>query len=131
MSAITIHHAQGTPAHDDLVIQLVAENRALKAQIDLLKEQLRLAIARRFGRSSEKLPSGEQLELFNEAELTACESTAAPAVVEEPVTVVASHPRKKAGRKPLPESLERVEIVHDLPEEAKICPHDGTALVKK
>ncbi len=35
--------------------------------------------------------------------------------------MIPAHTRKKRGRKPLPEHLPRVEIIHDLPEEQKVC----------
>ncbi len=35
--------------------------------------------------------------------------------------LIAEHTRKKRGRKPLPKDLPRVEVVHDLAEEEKIC----------
>ena len=35
---------------------------------------------------------------------------------------------KRGGRRPLPEALPRVRIVHDIPEGQKACPHDGTTL---
>ena len=38
------------------------------------------------------------------------------------------HRRAKPKRKPLPEHLPRVVVVHDLDEEDKFCPHDGAAL---
>jgi transposase len=34
---------------------------------------------------------------------------------------VPAHKRKKPGRKPLPEALPRVEVIHDLPEDEKVC----------
>ena len=40
---------------------------------------------------------------------------------EVPVVEVPAHTRAKRGRKPLPDHLPRVEIIHDLPEEQKIC----------
>ena len=55
----------------------------------------------------------QQLYLFNEAEVDVSRE------VEE-VTVPA-HTRKKRGRKPLPEDLPRIEVVHDLAEEEKLC----------
>ena len=48
---------------------------------------------------------------------------------EERVTIK-EYSRAKKGRKPLPDSLPRVEIIHDLTDEEKICPHDGHALKK-
>ena len=34
---------------------------------------------------------------------------------------VSSHSRKKKGRRPLPDHLRRIEVIHDLPEEEKKC----------
>jgi len=49
-----------------------------------------------------------------------CTDDAAPP--EQPGNIViAAHSRKKSGRKPLPENLPRAEIIHDLPEEEKVC----------
>lgn len=38
-----------------------------------------------------------------------------------PVVEVPAHTRAKGGRKPLPDHLPRIEIVHDLPEDQKVC----------
>ncbi len=95
----------------------------LEAQSDelaLLREYIRLLKHARFGRSSEKR-SDLQGSLFNEAEVEADE-----AEIEE--SHVSAHSRKKRGRKPLPESIPRIEIVHDLPEDEKYCSIDGTPL---
>lgn len=97
-----------------------------KAKTQSLQEQLNLLIAKRFGRSCEKSDT-QQLGLFNEAEAALDEQAQASAAEPEPLTVLA-HTRNKPGRKPLPEYIERVEVVHDLPEADKRCPHDGTPL---
>lgn len=100
------------------------KNAQLDAENARLKEQLRVLLAKRFGPSSEKHPPA-QLGLFNEAEASAVdEDMTAPAETIE----VPAHQRAKRGRRPLPEALPRVEVVHDLPESEKVCPHDGTAL---
>ena len=41
---------------------------------------------------------------------------------------VPAHQRRRGGRKPLPEELPRVEIIHDLSAAEKVCPHDGHVL---
>jgi transposase len=93
--------------------------------ISTLEEYIRLLKRRRFGTSSERAPV-DQLGLFNEAEaVAATEEIVADA---SPETIVAGHTRKKSGRKPLPEQLLRVEVLHDLREDEKICPHDGHTL---
>jgi transposase len=46
-----------------------------------------------------------------------------------PETVrIPEHERKKRGRKAIPAELPRIEVVHDLAEAEKVCPHDGTTL---
>ena len=96
------------------------------SQITSLREQLNLALAKRFGPSSEKSDK-QQLGLFNEAEAAVDEDEETSASEPETLTVPA-HARKKPGRKPLPDYIEREEVLHDLPEAEKVCPHDGTLL---
>lgn len=90
--------------------------RRQAAQIETLQEQLRLALHKRFGRSSEKA-SPDQLRLFNEAEA----ESAAASETDETVSVPA-HQRRKRGRKPLPASLPRIRVEHDLEDSEKACP---------
>ena len=40
---------------------------------------------------------------------------------KEEIIVVPAHNRKKSGRKPLPDNLPREEVLHDIPEDEKIC----------
>ena len=103
--------------------QLTTENQHYKAQVLTLTEQLNLALARRYAASSEKL-SPDQIRLFDEAEVQAV----APA--EDETVRVPAHTRRKRGRKPLPETLPRVEVVHELPDNERICPHDGNPLIE-
>jgi transposase len=95
-------------------------------QIRILEEYIRLLKHQRFGASSERAPI-DQLGLFNEAE-AAADAEDAAAAGEAAETPVAAHTRKKRGRKPLPEVLPRVEILHDLAEAEKVCAEDGHAL---
>lgn len=103
--------------------QLTTENQQYKTQILNLKEQLNLAQARRYAASSEKL-APNQLRLFTEAE---SDKDLLEDDSDETITVPA-HQRKKIGRKSLPKTLPRIDVVHDLPESERICPHDGAAL---
>jgi transposase len=79
-------------------------------------EELQLLKRRFFARSSEKLPAEDQrqLRLFNEAE----QILHAP---EAPTVPVKAHRRRKRGRRSLPADLPRVEILHDIPEQQKVC----------
>jgi transposase len=87
-------------------------------EIDFLKEQIQLLTAQLYQKKSEKRSLEDipgQLNFFEgPAEASVIEKT------QEKI-IVAEHTRKKSGRKPLPESLPRVEVVHDIPEEQKQC----------
>ena len=103
--------------------QLSAQNQRYKAQVLSLQEQLNLALARRYAASSEKI-SPDQYRLFDEAEADIETEPEA-----EEITVPA-HTRRKRGRKKLPETLPRVDIVHELSAEERVCPHDGATLAE-
>ena len=109
--------------------QKEAQIERYKAQLTTLQQQLNLLLAKRFGPSSEKVPA-DQLRLFNEAEAEAEHCEAHVCERDESAITVAAHTRGKRGRKPLPAELPRVDIVHDLPEEKKVCAHDGHRLVE-
>lgn len=90
-----------------------------QSQIDYLEEQPRLLRNELFGRKSGKrsLPDRDQLSLFDPNE---------PLPVDVPVVedsiIIADHHRKKRGRRPLPEDLPRVEVIHDFSKEEKaVC----------
>ena len=111
-------------SHTALEKEVASKKAALaehEQEITLLREQLRLLLHQRFGPTSEKI-SREQLRLFFESEEPAEE------VEVEPRITIPEHTRGKKGRRPLPDSLPRVEVIHDLPPEEKICPHDGHEL---
>ena len=105
-------------------IQLQHENKQLRLQVKLLQEKLQLALARKFGASSEKA-SVDQLGLFNEVETIEHDLEIDDA--NETITVPA-HERKKKPRVSIPADLPREDIIYDLPDDQKICPHDGHAL---
>ena len=84
-------------------------------QISILFEQIAHLRQLLFGRSSERLPSDAttvQLPLFDLPE---------PEQIEPATVQVEPHERKKPGRKALPPELPRVEVLHDLAEEEKVC----------
>ncbi|MCH7507743.1 MAG: transposase [Proteobacteria bacterium] len=102
---------------------VIQKNKHLKAQVLTLQEQLNLALARRYAASSEKI-SPDQYRLFDEAE------TDTEVEPEDDQIIVPAHTRKKGGRKKLPESLPRVEVVYELSGDELICPHDGATLTE-
>ncbi|HJN51894.1 MAG: IS66 family transposase [Pseudomonadales bacterium] len=123
MESIDIHNLpEDTETLQQLIISQATELR-------YLQEQLNLALYRRFGNRSEKNPG--QHELFDESEeLIEQESDTTASDDASEVIDVASHQRKVRGRKPLPEHLPRIEVIHDLDEADKVCVTDGHALHK-
>lgn len=114
----------------ELVIGLRSTVDEQAERIAQLEEWVRLLRSQRFGRSSEKL-SVDQLGLFNEAEQAVDADEATPETSEADDTIeVPGHRRAKPGRRPLPAWMERVEIVHDLPEDQKVCSEHGDPLVE-
>lgn len=99
----------------------------LRSYILQLEEFIRNGRRKQFGPSSEKLVDLPPA-LFNEAEAEADgmgteEASAEPETAAGPV-------RRRKPRKAfrIPPELPRVEIIHDLTEAEKVCPHDGTTL---
>ena len=112
----------GSMDKDKKIAELEAEIARLQQHVDWLSEQMRLAAARRFGPSSEHTQIQEQLGIFNEAEAVADE-------VPTEATHVTAHARKKCGKRDeLWEGIPVEQIVHDLPEDERICPDCGGAL---
>jgi len=107
--------------------RLTTENQRYKVQVLTLTEQLNLALARRYAASSEKI-APDQIRLFDEAEVDA-EAQAVMSSEDDTITVP-EHTRKKRGRKTLPESLPRIDVVHELADAERICPHDGKPLTE-
>ena len=90
-------------------------------RIKVLEEYIRLHNAKQFGASSEK-DDGSQGQLFNEAEQEIVEA-------DKPEEIsVPAHTRKKKKRASIPEGLPVEEIIYDLAESEKVCPHDGAEL---
>ncbi|MCK5100593.1 MAG: IS66 family transposase zinc-finger binding domain-containing protein, partial [Desulfobacteraceae bacterium] len=90
-----------------IALNLFDENILLQEQVKSLRDRL-------FGRKTEKaIKDDGQLSLFDIPE---------PVMPAEPQKVtIAEHSRKKRGRKPLPERLPRVEVVHELTEQERQC----------
>jgi transposase len=90
------------PTLQAMVRELLARNQQLEARIAELTAKLDAALKHRFGRRSERRPP-------------------------PPTTATEKPPprRDEHGRSPLPEHLERREVVHDLTEAQKLCPCCG------
>jgi transposase len=106
---------------------VTTDAQALLARIELLEQENRWLKSQLFGRASEKTPPAQrnpdQRWLFNEAEalVQAAERTLSTATI-------AAHARRRGGRKVLAAHLPRVDVLHDLPEDQKVCAGDGTQL---
>ena len=94
-------------------------------KIHHLEEHLRLLRNEIFGRKSEKRPVPEeddrQHRLFDETDDGGEVAEKTSHLEEQKPIQVAPHRRRKAGRKPLPADLPRIEVIHDLSESQKQC----------
>lgn len=109
--------------------ELLLENDSLKetiqhknSRIKILEDYIKALKQKQFGASSEKHDVIQAEMVFTEVEYNA----SVESVIDE-TTVVAEHTRKKK-RASIPAELPRVNVIHDLPDTEKFCPHDGTAL---
>jgi transposase len=96
-------------------------------KIAYLEEWKRLIDSQRFGSKSEKA-APDQFPLFNEAEV---EATGEAGEAEDDTVSVPAHTRKKRGGRSLPEFLPVREILHDLSDKEKVCPHDASHTMKE
>jgi len=97
---------------------LVDFQRHFDKETGILLEQIRLLRAQLYGRKSEKIIPADgprPLPLFDMPEPEGLDQEP-----EEEIQVP-GYTRKKRGRKPLPENLPRVEKIHDIREEDKVC----------
>jgi len=110
---------------------LEEENAHLTERNTLLTEEVQWLKSQLYGRSSEKSTadvSPDQRMLFNEAEVLA--AIAAAEEKADTQTVAAHERRAKPGRKAIPEKFPRQRVLHDIPENEKVCPLDGTPRVR-
>jgi len=108
-----------TVANSDLTVA----NTEYQKKIRRYEEEIKILNHRLFGRKSEKRTPEDILQglLFDEAEIHADYDECCKNDESEIITKVKSHTRKKPGRKPLPEALPRVDIIHDIDESEKWC----------
>jgi transposase len=107
--------------------QLKLERTHYCERVVLLEEELRWVKSQYFGSSSHTSGAVEQNPdqrmLFNEVEVLAAIEVAEEAHAAR-TTKVGSHERKRSpdsGRKAIPEHFPRIPVLHDLPEEQKMC----------
>jgi transposase len=111
---------------------LKSELVLVRTERDLLQEQLNKFKRDLFAAKSEASAAHQNDLFFNEAEHLGAaaqpgvEETADPADAID----VPAHKRKKRGRKPIDPALPRQVVRHELPENERVCPHDGAVLVE-
>jgi transposase len=99
-----------------IINSLLKKEQEYLSEIKIMKEQILCLQDKLFGRKSEKTSSDDkQLSLFETSE------DHFPIAEEDDEIEIRSHKRKKRGRKPIPENLPRMEVIHDLDEAEKQC----------
>jgi transposase len=109
---------------------MAGEIRALRTQNDLLKEQLNHYRRQLFAAKSEAGATNQKDLFFNEAEVEGAKAQPAAEERGDDQIEVPAHKRTKRGRKPLDPALPREVVRHELPENERMCPHDGAALTE-
>jgi transposase len=120
------------PLPDDLQTahQLIRELlETLAQQVHLnekLQHQLEQLLRQRYGPKTERIDPA-QLLLFAREILGQAEPAPAPeSAPDSPAPSAPGEPKKKGhGRKPLPASLPRQTVLHDVPPEQRVCPDCG------
>jgi transposase len=102
--------------------------RVLRTERDLLQEQLNRFKRQLFDAKSEVSAAHQKDMFFNEAEVEGAQAQPAAAETEGEKIDVPAHQRAKRGRKPLDPALPRDVRRHELPEDERVCPHDGARL---
>jgi len=113
--------------HQAQIDQLVSELTSSQRKINTLQHQVEQLLRRIYGRKSEKMdPNQLMFESFilQGIELNKDVEKTTPPVQKKKK----SESRQKFGRIPIPEHLERVEILLDIPEEQKVCKETGLPL---
>ena len=89
-------------------------------KIEQLEEEIRLLRLALFAPKSEKKKDdgpSPQLPLFDMPENPPAENDE----TEEEEIIVPAHARKKKGRTAIPDHIERIDVIHDIPEKDKVC----------
>jgi transposase len=103
----------------DIASLLEVVEKKYEEKIHYLEERIRLLQGELYGRKSEKRypEDSRQLPIFEQDRDD--QGILQPAI--DDTIIVPAHRRGKRGRKPLPENLPRVKVIHDLAEEDKMC----------
>ena len=117
-----------TAQKDAQIEELARKLESVQRQLTTLQHQMEQMLRRLYGRKSEHYSPNQ---LMFDSLLLAPNTLQTPPEAEAPVTQKGVKPRKASrhqGRVPIPEHLERVEILLDIPEEQKVSPETGEPL---
>ena len=111
--------------------ELTQKLHSSELNLSKLQHQVEQLLRRIYGRRSEKMDPNQLM--FESLLLEAIQQPAPDPEPMAPLPVESQRPavrtkRNHPGRIPIPDHLERVEIVLDLPEEQKTCPESGGPL---
>ena len=111
--------------------ELKEKHDSLKTKVDFyeqendaLKKIIKMYNKEKFGSKSEVYQEENLQQFFNEIEIEG--QDAQLPMLQETITYTRKKGRGK--KKPFPESLPREDKIIDIPEDQKVCPHDGTEL---
>jgi transposase len=132
----TIVELRQVVADREAQVQVLADHaKDVEAQLARARLQIEQMLRRQYGRSSEKLDPNQLLFdglLIMTADQAATQRTTSPdepSAPPAPPLVPAPRRRHEHGRAPLPEHLERVEVLIEVPEEDRICPVTGEPMI--
>ena len=118
---------------DAHILELTVKLESTQRQLTTLQHQMEQMLRRLYGRKSEQINPNQLM--FDSIVLQSLDQNKGnqqlPLETAAPVQPAVVKPRKASqhhGRVPIPEHLERVEILLDIPEEQKICPETGEPL---
>ncbi len=112
-----------------MIADLFAEQQKKELMIDKLQHQVEQLLRARYGQRADRIDPA-QLLLFAQELLETGSVAALEETPEEPETTTPRRKRKGHGRNPLPESLPRTRVEHDLSPEEKVCGHCGEDLTR-
>jgi len=120
-----------TAQKDAQIGELSRKLESTQRQLTTLQHQMEQMLRRLYGRKSEQLnPNQMMLDsiILESLEQNTPQMPLAADVPVQPEVVRTRKASQHHGRVPIPEHLERVEILLDIPEEQKVCPETGEPL---
>lgn len=113
-------------AKDEIISNNAKTIQQKNSRIKLLEDYIRALKQQQYGSSSEKLDT-IQVDIFDEDDNSGAMASSDVDTETDSNAAVVTAPRK-TRRVSIPKALPRVEVIHDLPDADKVCPHDGATL---